>query len=1295
MLFHLTHMALRRKIAGAALIITTFSLSAGCAFFMVPQAIINERDNAAIIEDEPAKQTTGRERFISKMTASATSGLSIDAKKLILEYDGKTDSDSVKHINRLDASGTSIDFALSSLSLHGINFALTAPIAYSDDGNDVHYRGVHASMINETIYLDLFGGKKENDQVVYDDSSWDFKYKVSVASYDDGTVDPLTGGIGRYEYGDLDWLLEDILSILSEGGIDISLQGWVESLTSSSSDEEEPAASSSSSFDTDGLLDSLGGMVEYRPSENADPYFIWNLPLGETILPLGLRSNQDYEFTGVDLPAAYVFEEDSVDADSGVTTSASTNPETYWEIQEGLRLSASADIASCASTWDPSLLVPSAETLSQYRNLTDSMALFRSIAKYAANPQFGLNMTLDLGYATQQEEFEGSRTKVRKEASEKSDSIRLVLDGDADLSERKFHGAKGALSLQKVNKIANDEEEIVASHDINVAYLYDHLAQEGNGYLDINGDLFKAHTTKTYLDEFYSTVLEDAFSSSDTQEQASDANTLEQVRKVMDKLGMSIDSILDSDVLRAIEHGVYPAALDLLESLVNEDNKITLTLNLAKLGITGRIIVALRGVEENNVLKHSDLLSIKLEDISFASFFVNGEIKTRAYEEIEAPADAESYDTLCHLKGIGEQITDIVDRKSFSASLGMTLKDNTVQDETATKLSLDGSLAFAFTDSLKQGKATFDIRQTLTDMIVANHRLALDMKSDEGSFDTIALGYASAGASSQLAANMANDGKKVKLTTGGFMDTVDYLSERIGALDERFDRLSVSLASNATGEGLLSRLIDGEYSALLEKTDIIKTADIHHGESDDTYIEINPAAFGLGENDKLAVTLSYLDNTQDHEGGIDGLNIAMTLGDNDIDVTLGSIASVDVENAPAGTFENFEDVSGFEDLSFLPEIAEYAVGSLTLGTMAGEDDDVSGVSYYGLQGDLSVKIGTHDLSIGLFDAYASVEGAETKVYASVEGLPVIRGVNAPDNNHYFRPNEAEGARAFEIMYYANGRNPEGEALLTRTSDYGRIRSVRDALRLDGKDFTSNLIDSLARYCLGINDELLDASEEEPVQNDTPSGLQNTGIRPLTRGGLIHGDDGLRLETVLNGFTKSTDANNVDTYTLSLDLGALLGINALGDATVSLSGRSVFNSDKSATFKTLTALNVHADASSKSVNGGTLKIASVDFDLFLNNISEEGVMENVWSQNPATARYSQLFVGGDVPETGILAPENQGYFYSPDLGTDAQSQPLHEGFTDVLVNALGEETQTYFRDFRGVENIAIGNFYLLP
>ena len=288
-------------------------------------------------------------------------------------------------------------------------------------------------------------------------------------------------------------------------------------------------------------------------------------------------------------------------------------------------------------------------------------------------------------------------------------------------------------------------------------------------------------------------------------------------------------------------------------------------------------------------------------------------------------------------------------------------------------------------------------------------------------------------------------------------------------------------------------------------------------------------------------------------------------------------------------------------------------------------------------------IGPHTLRLGLFDAYASVEGAETKIYANLGNLPVIRGVNGPDSDIYFRPNEAEGVRSSSIYYYANGIDPKGEALLTRDSSYGRVRNVRDAVRLDGEQFTGDLLGWLGRYSLGIVDGLLDGEAKKAPA--APGRHYRAGIL---------GNEALRIETVLNGFTKSTNAG-VDTYTISVNLGALLGIPVLGEANISLIGQTVHNDDGS--FKTLTGVNVHAEGVAHA-NASSMKLASVDVDLRLNNI-RNGVMENVW-EYPHNADYAKYFVK-NVADDGVLTDASTGLLYNL---VDAQFQNPDEGETDI-------------------------------
>jgi phenylalanyl-tRNA synthetase beta chain len=166
--------------------------------------------------------------------------------------------------------------------------------------------------------------------------------------------------------------------------------------------------------------------------------------------------------------------------------------------------------------------------------------------------------------------------------------------------------------LQKVDA----QNQVVASHGVNLNYVDD------EAFLDINGDLFKARTSKAYLDEFYSQVLKDAFASDpgsaeEVQDAAEGTNTLNQVREILNKIGLSIDSILDSRFLTDLGHGVYHSAVDFIESITSSDNKIELVLSLDPIGLSGTIKVVLQGsintaTEELNT---ADLLSITIEGV--------------------------------------------------------------------------------------------------------------------------------------------------------------------------------------------------------------------------------------------------------------------------------------------------------------------------------------------------------------------------------------------------------------------------------------------------------------------------------------------------------------------------------------------------------------------------------------------------------------------------------------------------------------------------------------------------------
>ena len=145
-----------------------------------------------------------RSRFLSSLTNSANNGFAfvVDEAECRL---GKNFNNILSIKEPYKATG---DFKINGLSLHEVEFDLNLPIDYNG-----LVRGLQVTLADENLYMAIYSKD--------DESSYDFKYKVSVAPYDTkdssgSSADESTGGIYQYEYGDLDWVIEDIIESLSD-----------------------------------------------------------------------------------------------------------------------------------------------------------------------------------------------------------------------------------------------------------------------------------------------------------------------------------------------------------------------------------------------------------------------------------------------------------------------------------------------------------------------------------------------------------------------------------------------------------------------------------------------------------------------------------------------------------------------------------------------------------------------------------------------------------------------------------------------------------------------------------------------------------------------------------------------------------------------------------------------------------------------------------------------------------------------------------------------------------------------
>lgn len=1258
-----------------------FGATAATTYFVLPQHVIIEKggDSNLVPSDNVL---TGRDRLIANMADSATKGMEITIDGLEFQFadsEGNIEGNVIKTPNAKDANGEYItdaqggyangerafvQFAMNGLSIHDISMVANLPVEYNGKK-----RQVALGLFDEHAYVNLVNLDSTSDA-----DKWDLKYKVSLEKTDiisgvETAIDPVTGGVPYYEYGDLDWLLDDMLSIISDGGIKGVDFGTLidtikDSIASPSSSEESEAGG----IDLDGITDSLASMEEVR-----DHYFVWNLPLGETTLPLGFRAKGDnYDFAGVDFPAVlsetqdyFNFKEDEQgNPTMRIKASASITPLVVPAEQE------SVDFAS---------FMPG--DLSSYRDLRNSAALFESVATLFARPEASFDLSLDL--MNHQDGVEGSRTVLAKD--EVNDGMRIAVNGDfksdmtANFSKKEelhqdfkfdFEGVSADVNLSQIQPNGGAEWEVVpnTTHRIQARYVKGSETEKGgepfqdyDAYVNLNG-LVEAKTSRLYLDELMGSLFAKEESvTADQTEQAEEANTVDQIAKFLPSLGNAIKSITDSDFVKGLGKGVYDSALDFVKTIEGGDSSLTVELTFAPIGLEGGATLS---------ISNNQLIGIDFNDIKFMSFTLRGHLNLDLADiaNIAMPENFAELKPLSHVYGLKDQIGAIVDAKSFEADIEghvTSTQDGVLDADGQATTGLDINAKAAFDLSSEQGKGTVNAKLLQrSEGYYQQHNIAMDLYDE---LDSVALHYDSINdANVPHSTNPKNqNGIGAKLGLSTLLDLVKPSLNGITGIDDRFGRLINSLAKEES-TSVLSDITSGNYFSLLSLQGTKYVNPIELG-NESIEITLKGNELGLPEGSSFLIRAEFDESlTSTEEKGLSSLVIDIDYVDDKdvahaIDFTVSGIKAKD-ENTELSSIENKESLN---DISSIGELASYAVGTVSGVRFIEEEDPedptktietpVTGISYYGIDGDVSLNIAGYDIDVYGFDAYASVEGAETKAYARLHNLPVIRGVNGPDSSAYFRANEAEGVRDTDIYYYANGIDPHGEYLITRDSSYGKVRNVYDAMRFTGEQMNANPLGYLVQYGIGVLDDFFEESDEPAAEATSSSGSSKA----------IHFDDAC-LHYAYNG------NSNAPVWDITMNLGELLGISPLGEVGVEISGEKVTQDDghgNSASFKTLTSLEaglkiglVGHDSEGAVTN--TMNVASAKVSLALNNI-DGGVMKNVWLDAP---EYAANFVG-DVDDSGVIDESAKGVLYEAVRSSNAS------------VNQTEAEAANYFIDWK--------------
>ncbi len=1197
----------KRILGMTGLFVGIFGVTAAGTFLLIPQ----HKTIIPAPEEEPIEMT-GAQKLMSNIVDSVSTGLGATVRDGLVVLDGKTQG----YANNLKLNETNLKFRMDGLNIHDIDLIVDAKVDYNGKN-----RGLGLSLYDDMIYFNIAD---------YDNDTWDLKYKVSTATYDSDPqeIDPETGGVVQYSYGKLDWLIEDIIGILTGEGMDVSFPSISGMINGSDSGEDTSSSSeesSESSIDAQAILDSMNDMVEDNnlASLTSDPhYFNWDLVIGDTTFELGLRSDSEYNLTGVDFPRIH--------SENGVAAQ-----DTITDLVDGLGFRIQLDIETNGLTFG------APTDVADYKSLDNSVALFEKIAHAAGSMKFGVGLDLDLSYETESEE--ASIYKFAKEGL--NDTANLSLNANVDAKGMKLNALDAGLVF------SHESNGNTSSQNLSATY---YGADENKDmYINLNNTLL-AKTNKTMLDEVVGSIKDAMKSDTVTEsgEASEEQKTEEQVSKTEGAIAQAIQAVKDSKFMKGLDNGVYDSALDFIKSITVTDNKIEIVLSLEPIGIEtgatdGKDIVIT--ISEDTDVANDPLLNIQLNKIKFASFTVDGALNVIDYTEVVEPTNKEAYQEMSHLKGTTDQILDIVDAKAATLTLGGGFK---FASESDVAIDLDGKVALdaSTKNDLKAG-VSIDVKET-EEKFVQHHNIKADVAQEDAEVENgdgttsterdtrVFFTYDSINPDDMSETHTnpkTSDPIKGTMSVGYAMDTVeDIIDWATNSLDNRFSR--ISRAMSKPGENaLINDLTDGKYFSLAGLR-VIKSFTTS---SDKDVIVINADSLGLDQD--ITLTINFND-----DASIKSIDVAADFDTNGKALNLSIGLDKGTDEANLQTLED-HTADNYCDYNSVVDLANYAVSTTTVGAIK---ENGHGQTTLGLEANVDIALGNYQFNALTLDGAVSIDGAQLQAAVNLNDIPTIKGLNAPESDKYFRGQEYEGSRDASFYYYADGLETNDEVMMTRDSSYGKLRNVKDSVRMSGDTFSDDVGGWLLQYFLGVDSSLLE-KDETTSEDTTETTTEKSYGLPLEKA--IHVMD------VFSGIKVENDANSTSKkyYVVDLDL-ANLGFGFLGTTSLKIGADTVTDTEGN-TFKTLTGLNVEVNLAL----AGKLKVAKAIVDLSITNVAD-GSYKNIWN-----------------------ATEQEGYFtyFCPTVVIDG-----NKVYGDATNYGYVSNDGTYNRNYVITETGKAGNYY---
>ena len=101
--------------------------------------------------------------------------------------------------------------------------------------------------------------------------------------------------------------------------------------------------------------------------------------------------------------------------------------------------------------------------------------------------------------------------------------------------------------------------------------------------------------------------------------------------------------ITDSDLVKGIKEGDYAVVLDMLSDIQNDENGISLVLDLSTLGLGDNATLSL--VLNSRTGEDNKILNLDINDVELGSLKLDASIKSNGYQDVLI-GEEDSYDSL-------------------------------------------------------------------------------------------------------------------------------------------------------------------------------------------------------------------------------------------------------------------------------------------------------------------------------------------------------------------------------------------------------------------------------------------------------------------------------------------------------------------------------------------------------------------------------------------------------------------------------------------------------------------------